>query len=157
MGAGKTVVGRALAERLGCLFCDLDQAVETLTGRSIPDIFAAEGEAGFRQWEYKALQVLPDSAVVALGGGAFVQDAVRLALPRLGKSAYLAWPFPVLWSRIAGDKARPLVADQHRTEALFRAREPIYRLADIVWEPPEEAVPGPQQIAADLARMVTAS
>ena len=71
MGTGKSAVGRPLAEALGYRFLDADQAIEAVAGRSIPELFAAEGEAGFRSLETQVLTGIANwhSLVVATGGG----------------------------------------------------------------------------------------
>src|SRR5579859_5063149 len=85
MGAGKTTVGQELARRLNWRFADLDQLIESREGRTIPQIFQAEGEAGFRALEHGVLAeslAVPGSGstVLALGGGAFVVEKVRALL-----------------------------------------------------------------------------
>src|SRR2546427_12274886 len=82
MGAGKTTVGQAVAERLGWRFADLDRLIETREGRTVPQIFAQDGEDRFRRVECEALEEVvaaPDSRffVLALGGAAFVSKPVR--------------------------------------------------------------------------------
>src|SRR6185503_18599457 len=82
MGAGKTTVGRELAKVLNWAFYDLDALIEGRTGRTVPTLFAEQGEAAYRKLEAQSLrelfQTLEDEpAVIALGGGAFVQEAIR--------------------------------------------------------------------------------
>ena len=76
MGCGKSTLGQMLAKRLGRAFIDLDGEIERREGRSIPDIFAAEGDAGFRKYETAALldALCADNAVIATGGGIVTRE-----------------------------------------------------------------------------------
>src|SRR5437868_3871670 len=106
MGAGKTSVGRMLAEQLHWRFVDLDDLVVAREGRSIAQIFEEAGESGFRSRESAALRELlselksSGDAVVALGGGALSQPANRAAIERSGfKKFFLAAPVEQLFQR----------------------------------------------------------
>ncbi len=133
MGAGKSVVGRELAARLGLPFLDTDAAIVAVAG-PIASIFEARGESGFRALEaevvvreLEALARVPK--VLALGGGAVLSEDVRRAL---GRSAYVVWLTAtpdVLWARVAAEGSRPLATDQESFVALLAAREPLYREA----------------------------
>ncbi|MBQ3810704.1 MAG: shikimate dehydrogenase, partial [Kiritimatiellae bacterium] len=131
MGAGKSTAGRALAERLGLPFADLDDEIAAAAGAPIPAIFAAKGEDGFRALETEtARRVLsrPGSEVVASGGGfptlernrALVRETNTLVL-------HLDAPFETLWARLAGGDGRPLAKKSEETAALYDRRAPIYR------------------------------
>ena len=115
MGAGKTTLGRALAERLGARFVDLDARIEAAAGRTIASIFAADGEAAFRALEAReVLSLLDESpAVVALGGGAVVDRATRHRLLERGTLITLTAPGDVLEARLRSEgdarEARPLL------------------------------------------------
>ncbi len=138
MGAGKSTIGRCLADRLGREFCDTDHEIERRTGASVSLIFAVEGEAGFRRWESLVLQDLAERSrvVVATGGGAILAPANRALLKAHGKTVYLHADGATLWERVRRDRHRPLlqtVDPQARVEALLREREPLYReVADLI-------------------------
>jgi shikimate kinase len=139
MGAGKSAVGEALAARLGRPLVDLDRAIERGAGRSIAEIFDAEGEAGFRKREREALEaVAGQSAVVALGGGAAAQPGAVERLLETGTLVYLRARPETLAARIGPDAARPLLAGlgaAERLETLRRLlaeRERFYLRAKLV-------------------------
>ena len=141
-GAGKSKVGRLLAERLGVDHIDTDALVVEREGRSIADIFATDGEAAFRVMETEAVaEALTHEAVVSLGGGAAATPAVRNLLS--GRTVvYIDAPHDELVRRTASKNHRPLLAqDPSGTLARLRTeREPHYRaVATIV----VESGPGP--------------
>ena len=138
MGAGKTTVGRALAQKLGWEFMDLDQAIEQQQQRSIAEIFAAEGEAAFREHETRALQrVLQDSKmnkIVALGGGAFTVAKNReLIRQAAGATVWLDAPLDELLARCRQQEdapVRPLLDDEEHFRQLCEHRRAAYAQAD---------------------------
>ena len=130
-GAGKTTVGRVLAERLGVRLHDTDAAIEEAAGRSISDIFVQDGEAHFRELErVEVVRALAEEGgVVALGGGAVMQEAVATAL-REGdhRVAFLDVTISDAAGRVGFDVSRPLLVVNPRAAwtRLMNARRPTY-------------------------------
>lgn len=132
MGAGKTTVGRHLAELLGREFLDSDHEIERRTGASIPWIFEKEGEVGFRQRETSVIEDLTSRAalVVATGGGAVTQIKNREYLKNRGIVIYLYTPVELQLQRTYRDKNRPLLQvddPEKKLRELLAARDPLYR------------------------------
>lgn len=150
MGAGKSTVGRLLAERLGMEFLDTDALIEERAGLPIPEIFARFGEEGFREWEREVIGEVcrGRGAVVALGGGAPMDEGNWRALRESGITVYLRESPEAIAARLADDDTRPLLAGHtgqgrlRRIRELLGLREPRYLEAHIVIEcrgrPPEE-------------------
>jgi shikimate kinase len=137
-GAGKSSVGRQLAERLGCPLIDTDALITHSAGRTIPEIFAAEGEAGFRDLEADALMTALTNmpSVVATGAGIVLRPENRARLRERALVAWLDAPTETLVARLLiHDEARPLLqgADPAtRMEAQRLARQALYaEVADI--------------------------
>jgi shikimate kinase len=136
MGAGKSAAGKPLAEALGYRFLDADTALEQVAGRSIPEIFASDGEAGFRALETAVLGQITGwhSLVVATGGGVVTRPENWGHL-RQGVVVWLDAPSELLLQRLGSDPtARPLLqADQPETrlQALLEQRRPLYGQADL--------------------------
>lgn len=128
-GAGKTVVGRELAGRLGVPFVDLDAEIEREQGRAITDIFAAEGEAGFRALEAAALVKAGshDPSVVSCGGGVVLEPANRITLRNTGSVVYLDVGLDHLRERVRPAEDRPLIRAEGDLERLLAERGPLYR------------------------------
>jgi len=111
-GAGKTTVGRILAQRLGRVFQDGDDGIEEVVGISVAEIFRIEGEEGFRLWEkrfYLSVVLLPYT-VLAVGGGALLDKEVRARLESEGTIVCLRVDPRVAWWRLRRDYPRPLLA-----------------------------------------------
>ena len=139
MGCGKSSVGRRLSELLCCSFIDLDDVIAEREGRSIPEIFATEGEAAFRQMELEALKAVLNSEserhtnndiVLALGGGAVTTEACALMVRDKTLCVYLKASVDTLVEHLAGEAAgRPMLADadlRTRIETLMQQRSATY-------------------------------
>src|SRR5688572_5240565 len=130
MGAGKTSIGKRLANRLGLAFVDCDHRLEELTGATVPVIFDCEGEAGFRARESQLIAELMHGhgQLVATGGGAVVADENRRQLRTGGFVVWLQVGVPRQIERLARDRTRPLLAvpdRESRLQALAAARAPL--------------------------------
>ena len=130
MAAGKTTIGKAFARLTGRPFVDTDALVAALARRTVPQIFAAEGEAGFRKREARALAraARVPGAVVAVGGGAVTRAANVRLMRRAGTVAWLKAAYASSKSRAEqdGEAGRPLWA---KGQTLFRERRPLYAAA----------------------------
>lgn len=136
MGSGKTRVARELARRLNVEMADLDERITEREGRSPAQLINDEGEEAFRVIESDVLRELlaKDSArVIALGGGAWIQEVNRKLIDQHGcVSVWLDVPFEVCWSRIeTSGEDRPLGRTKEQAATLFELRTPIYKLASV--------------------------
>ena len=153
MGAGKSAVGRPLAEALGYRFIDADSVIEQTAGRSIPEIFASDGETGFRDLETAVLDSIAHwhSLVVATGGGV-VSRPRNWGHLQQGVVIWLDAPQELLLARLAADPTvRPLLAQAEPAErlaALLAERRPLYGQADLTVA--QQAGESPNQIAQRL-------
>jgi shikimate kinase len=132
MGAGKTSVGRLLAQHLNKRFVDADQVIEARTGVRIPVIFEIEGEEGFRAREAGIVDELTreNDIVLATGGGAVLRPENRAALHGRGTVVYLRAGADELWHRTRHDRNRPLLQTSDprgRLAELLATREPLYQ------------------------------
>jgi len=135
MGAGKSSVGRLLARHLGRCFVETDDMITAREGRSIPEIFAERGEAHFRALEEETVRLLAlkSGDVIATGGGLCCREGRPEALKALGTVVWLSGDFDTLYERARRAGERPMLTGRgrHDVEALYRAREPYYRQADV--------------------------
>lgn len=136
MGAGKTTVGRRLANRLGVPFVDADAEIEAAAGMTIPEIFAQHGERHFREGERKVIARLlqENGGVLATGGGAFMDPDTRAQIKRDGVSVWLRAEVALLLKRVARRNNRPLLKQGDPAEIMTRLRDeryPVYAEADI--------------------------
>jgi shikimate kinase len=137
MGAGKTAVGRRLAQALGWPFADADAEVERAAGTTIANIFAEIGEPAFRQSERQVIARLlrHERKVLALGGGAFMDPSTRALVREHAFSVWLRADLEVLVRRTARRTDRPLLQNadpRERLQTLLDQRGPIYAEADVV-------------------------
>lgn len=147
MGAGKTTVGRALAERLGWAFVDADERVEARAGMAIAAIFERQGEARFRAMEAAEIREASggERLVLALGGGALEAAATREFLASLPETliVFLDAPLEKLLGRCEGQPdaaVRPVLRDRTRLEERWKTRLPWYREAHLTVDTAEKTV-----------------
>jgi shikimate kinase len=139
MGAGKSSVGRRLAEKLGFTFVDADQEIEKAAGQTIPEIFAQHGEDYFREGEKRVIARLLENRdqVLATGGGAYMNDETRDAIKHQGVSVWLKAELDLLVKRVQKRDNRPLLKGQDPRvvlQNLIDIRYPVYATADITVE-----------------------
>ena len=136
MGAGKSSIGRKLAQRVGLPFVDADSEIESAAGMSISEIFSKHGEAYFRAGEARVIARLLDGGpqVLATGGGAFMHPQSREAIRAKGISIWLKADYDVLMKRIKRRSDRPMLKTDDPGETLRRLmqeRDPVYAEADV--------------------------
>jgi len=136
MGAGKSTIGRRLAQALSLHFVDADNEIVEAAGCSISDIFAMYGETIFRDLEQRVLLrlVASEPCVIATGGGAFMNPAIRSAIKEKAISVWLKADLPVLLERVSRRDTRPLLKSGDKGQILSKLiedRYPIYAEADI--------------------------
>ena len=137
MASGKSTVGRHLAHRLGWNFFDTDHEFESAEKMAVAEFFATRGEAEFRRIEAEILRQhvrwieRGRPAVLALGGGAYVDTANRQLLENNGISVWLDCPFETVERRVGDRSTRPLAHDPHKFAALYDSRREVYALADM--------------------------
>jgi 3-dehydroquinate synthase len=132
MGVGKSTIGRLLASRLGREFIDTDTRIEELAGKTIPQIFAREGEAHFRELESQLVKELArqEKLVIATGGGMVINPVNAALLRQNGVFVYLVADPAVIYRRVKHKEDRPLLSQakdrQEQIKKLFAARKEIY-------------------------------
>ncbi|OCW58255.1 shikimate kinase [Hoeflea olei] len=136
MGAGKSAIGRIVAQMLDIPFVDSDHEIERVSRMSIPELFEAYGEAEFRALEARVIKRLLRTGprVLSTGGGAFMNDATRATVLASGLSVWLKADLEVLWTRVSKRDSRPLLktANPKQTLAsLLEQRYPVYAEADV--------------------------
>ncbi|MEO1028193.1 MAG: shikimate kinase [Pseudomonadota bacterium] len=137
MGAGKSTVGRRLADALGRKFFDNDEEIEKAAGLSVSDIFALHGEVEFRRGEKRVLERLlkEEPHVLATGGGAYLDSDTRALLRQSAVTVWLNADLETLWRRVSKRDHRPLLKRPDARDVLAKLadeREPVYSQADIV-------------------------
>jgi len=161
MGAGKSSIGRRLAQRLGVPFVDADAEIEAAAGMSIAEIFATYGEAYFRSGEQRVIARLLESGpqVLATGGGAFMNPNTRIGIRQKGMSVWLKADFDVLMRRVKrrATTDRPMLQGDpaERIRHLMDERYPVYAEADVTVvsrEVSHEIIVN--EIVAELARVL---
>ncbi|MFC7291315.1 shikimate kinase [Hirschia litorea] len=153
MGAGKSSVGRRLAQALGIPFHDSDDEVEKAASMKIPEIFAKHGEEEFRRGESSVIKRLLDEPrmVLATGGGAFMNEATRQLMQEKAVTVWLKADLETLWRRVSKKGGRPLLKKQNPKQVLadlLTEREPVYALADYE----VVSVDGPHKITVEAVR-----
>jgi shikimate kinase len=135
MGCGKTTVGRVLAESLGYRFFDTDALIETVAGQSIKQIFAASGEAEFRQIETQVLaEISAYTRLVIATGGGIVVNRQNWSYLHHGVIVWLDVPVEAIYQRLAADTTRPLLQDpdpRGKLQTLLEQRRSLYAQADV--------------------------
>ena len=167
MGAGKSTIGKRLANHLGLPFVDLDTVIEQQAGQTVSEIFESRGEAVFRQLESQFLGQLCSSTlpgVFALGGGTPCSHENIELITRSGCAVYLEMGAGVLSSRLAGaQKKRPLIAGKSPEELQafvvekLEEREPFYAQAHIVFDARDVSSERLEGLAADVAAHYTST
>jgi len=140
MGVGKTTIGSKLAEKLGYYFIDLDQEIEDREHKTIPEIFAENGEKYFRDLEVKIIQEITardEEIVLSLGGGAFMNEGIREIIKKKAVTIWLYASIDEILHRIGGKNNRPLLNGKNKREILeelAKKRYNIYALADFKFD-----------------------
>ncbi len=137
MGAGKTTIGRRLAQSLSLPFVDADQEIVEAAGCSIADIFEIYGEEVFRDLEQRVMLRLLEAepSVIATGGGAYINPVIRAGIRKKGRAIWLKADLDVLLERVGRRDTRPLLKSGDRKAIMARLMEeryPVYEEAELV-------------------------
>lgn len=143
MGAGKTAIGRKVAQLLGLPFVDSDHEIQNVSRMTIAELFERYGEAEFRALERRVIgRLLEDGPqVLSIGGGAFLNEETRAAIAEHGISIWLKADLDVLMERVMKKQNRPLLKTPDPRETmrtLMEARYPVYAAADITVQTRDE-------------------
>jgi shikimate kinase len=136
MASGKSTIGRALAEHIGWPFVDIDMEIEARAGRPIAQLFSEAGEPAFRDLETAVLKAhishveVGQPRVMALGGGAFIQERNWQMIVNNGITLWLDCPLETVRRRLGDDTSRPLAVNRSGLGQLFDDRRPLYARAD---------------------------
>ena len=156
MGAGKTTVGQVLAQQLGYQFFDTDAVIEQVAGRSIADLFAEMGEAGFRDVESQVLAELSTYTRLAIAtGGGIVTRRENWGYLRHGVIVWLDVPVTQLQARLQTDNSRPLLQNGDlttRLQTLLDQRRSLYAQADV--QVSYAGTESPEQLATRILEQI---
>ena len=150
MGSGKSTIGKILAQKLNYRFFDTDILIEKVAQRTIPEIFATEGESYFRDLETKVLQELSayNHSAIATGGG-IVEKPVNWSFLRQGLIVWLDADLEVLQQRVAQDTNRPLAG---KLKLLLAKRRSLYAQADL--QVISDRIKTPEQVATEIINQI---
>ncbi len=143
MGAGKTSIGRRVAQALDIPFVDSDHEIEAVSRLTIPELFERYGESEFRALENRVIErLIRDGAgVISTGGGAFMNAQTRMAIGKSGISIWLKADIDLLMDRVSKKQTRPLLKTPDPRGTMIRLmqeRYPVYELADITVQSRDE-------------------
>ncbi len=139
MGAGKSAIGRLVAQQLSLPFIDTDAEIEKVSRMTISELFATYGETEFRALEARVMERLlhQSQRVVSTGGGAFINEQTRGHIKAGGLSVWLRADLELLWERVRKRDTRPLLKTENpkqTLENLMNQRYPIYAEAELTVE-----------------------
>jgi len=144
MGAGKSAIGRLVAQMLEIPFIDSDHEIERVSRMTVPELFEAYGESEFRALEARVIKRLLKTGprVLSTGGGAFMNDVTRASVLANGLSVWLKADLEVLWMRVSKRDTRPLLQTANPKQTLsdlLDQRYPVYEKADVTVQSRDDA------------------